>query len=322
MLQQTQVATVVDYFRRFVAALPTVRDLAAAEEDQVLALWQGLGYYRRARHLQAAARQIVSHHDGQVPREVSTLLDLSGVGRYTAGAIASIAHGVPAPILDGNVARVFARWFDLSDPVDAPATTQRLWATAADLVPRRRPGRFNEALMELGALVCTPRSPACPTCPMRSLCGAHRAGRAEALPRRLPRRAARKVSHHVVSMLHRGQAAFQRRGDDGLWARLWEMPTLESLAGRASAAALREAVSQRFGVAVTDLRRGRAFTHQTTHRTIRFQVWIADLEGRRPRVRGWRWRAPDAVDDLPLAVPQRRALAIVSEATGIPASAS
>ena len=156
MLQQTQVVTVVPYFQRFVGAMPTVCDLASAKEQEVLRLWQGLGYYRRARNLHAAARVIVRDHGGQVPDTVEALLNLPGIGRYTAGAIASIAYGRAAPILDGNVARVFARLFLIEQPVDAPETRKTLWRLAEELVPPKRPGDFNQAVMELGALVHHP----------------------------------------------------------------------------------------------------------------------------------------------------------------------
>ncbi|MEZ6191711.1 MAG: A/G-specific adenine glycosylase [Phycisphaerales bacterium] len=169
MLQQTQVATVIPYFNRFIEALPTVDDLAAADEQAVLRLWQGLGYYRRARNLHAAAKAIQQEHGGKVPDTIEALLKLPGVGRYTAGAIASIAYGRPAPILDGNVARVLARLFLIEQPVDAPKTRNTLWQLAEQLVPDKRAGDFNQAVMELGALVCTKVNPSCEACPLSGL---------------------------------------------------------------------------------------------------------------------------------------------------------
>ena len=206
MLQQTQVATVVPYFCRFAAALPEVTALARASERRVLRLWQGLGYYRRARHLHAAAKRIVSAHRGQVPADVEQLLQLPGVGRYTAGAVASIAFGRRAPILDGNVARVLARWLALAEPIDRAETRRRLWAAATQLVPARSPGDFNQGLMELGALVCTPRTPRCRACPVAALCQGQRAGLADTLPHRTERRTPTTVTHHVVAVSRRGKA--------------------------------------------------------------------------------------------------------------------
>lgn len=314
MLQQTQVSTVVGYFNRFVEVFPRLEDLAAAGEDQVLGLWQGLGYYRRARHLHAAARQVMATHDGEIPSHPQTLMRLPGVGRYTAGAIASIAFGVPAPVLDGNVARVLARWFDLRKPIDDPAVVAKLWAIAESLVPARRPGRFNEALMELGALVCTPRKPACIKCPLQNLCRSRAAGTTGEVPQRRPRRPPKKVSHHVVAAVHRGQIPLERRGDKGLWARLWQLPTFESIGARPTAAAIQTLMHEAFAMKISGAHRAGSFVHQTTHRTIRFHLWVMELSGRRQRNQRWHWRPVGrGVDDLPIAVPQRRALALAAE---------
>src|SRR5687768_16089198 len=172
MLQQTQVATVVPYFNRFIARFPTLADLAGADEQEVLRLWQGLGYYSRARNLQAAARKVVAEYGGELPRERDRLLTLPGVGRYTAGAVASIAFDRRAPILDGNVIRVLCRIDKIqSDPRDR-STQDLLWRRAEEVLPARRAGAFNSALMELGATVCTPRSPQCLLCPVREHCEA------------------------------------------------------------------------------------------------------------------------------------------------------
>src|SRR5262245_51351753 len=155
MLQQTQVKTVIPYFRRFIRKLPSIKHLARADEQLVLRLWQGLGYYSRARNLRRAAQTIVQEYDGKIPADVEALLELPGIGRYTAGAIASLAYDVPAPIVDGNVARVLCRFDAIETPPSDRATQKLLWERAADLVPRRRAGDFNSALMELGATVCT-----------------------------------------------------------------------------------------------------------------------------------------------------------------------
>ncbi|MCA9294882.1 MAG: A/G-specific adenine glycosylase, partial [Phycisphaerales bacterium] len=183
MLQQTQVARVVERFTQFMARFPTVHDLAAADEQEVLAIWQGLGYYRRARHLHQAAKAIVEEHDGVIPADINALRALPGVGRYTAGAIASIIYHRPEPIVDGNVYRVLAR-LDAQNKPASDAEAQRWgWSRASELVQLARdPGAFNEGMMELGATICTPRAPACSDCPVRAGCRAHADGRADVIP--------------------------------------------------------------------------------------------------------------------------------------------
>ena len=184
MLQQTQVSTVVPYFNRFTSAFPTIRDLANAQLTQVLRLWQGLGYYSRARNLHNAAKQIVAEFDAIVPASVDTLLSLPGIGRYTAGAIASIAYNQRAPILDGNVARVLCRLDAIESDPREPATRNALWARAEEILPDKsdRVGDFNSAFMELGATVCTPRNPQCLICPVRKFCRAYEMGIQDRIP--------------------------------------------------------------------------------------------------------------------------------------------
>src|SRR5688500_14779764 len=184
MLQQTQVATVVPYFERFLRRFPDVRSLARAGEDEVLRLWAGLGYYSRARNLLAAARAVESALGGRIPDDVEGLMSLPGIGRYTAGAIASIAFGRPRPLVDGNVVRVFARLFALRGDAKSPALQKEAWALAERLVEPARPGDWNQALMELGARVCLPppEAPLCGSCPLAGACQARRRGLARALP--------------------------------------------------------------------------------------------------------------------------------------------
>ena len=188
MLQQTQVATVLPYFERFLRRFPDVRALARAKESDVLKLWAGLGYYSRARNLHQAAKTIVAEQGGELPRSFERILELPGIGRYTAGAILSIAFGEPYPVLDGNVMRVFARLFALRADVKSAAMQRRMWTLAEQLLNRARPGDWNQALMELGALICTPEAPDCGRCPLENLCAARRMG----LETRLPRTAAAK----------------------------------------------------------------------------------------------------------------------------------
>ncbi|MCS7033738.1 MAG: A/G-specific adenine glycosylase, partial [Phycisphaerae bacterium] len=204
MLQQTRVTTVLPYFRRFMAELPTLHDLAAADEQQILRLWQGLGYYARARNLHRAAKLIVERFGGKIPADVATLRTLPGVGRYTAGAVASLAFGRPEPVLDGNVARVLCRLDRITTDPRSHPTSQRLWKRAAALVPEDAPGDFNSALMELGATICTARSPACLVCPVSDYCETREAGETDRIP---PPRATRPtplVRRKVVCVVPRG----------------------------------------------------------------------------------------------------------------------
>ena len=229
MLQQTQVATVIPYFHRFMKAFPRLPDLARAPEQQVLRLWQGLGYYSRARNLHRTARAIVEHRAGEVPRTVEALLDLPGVGRYTAGAIASLAYDVRAPILDGNVVRVLCRLRAITDDPRTPARQAWLWKNADELVAPARPGDFNSALMELGATLCTPRNPQCPRCPLASTCQARAKSLQEQIPLRKERKAIPTERRTVWCAWRHSptgprQYLFERRPARGRWASMWQFP--------------------------------------------------------------------------------------------------
>jgi A/G-specific adenine glycosylase len=182
MCQQTRVDTVIPYYERFVARFPTATVLARAEEDEVMSLWSGLGYYRRARLLHAGVKEVVASYGGEVPRAADARRALPGVGRYTAGAIGSVAFELPEPVVDGNVARVLARVHEIDTPLGAAATEKRLWTEAGALVVGPRPGDLNQALMELGATVCAPRSPRCGECPIEARCRARASGRVDELP--------------------------------------------------------------------------------------------------------------------------------------------
>jgi A/G-specific adenine glycosylase len=245
MLQQTQVKTVLGYYERWMKRFPTVEALAAAEDADVLHAWQGLGYYSRARRLLAGARAVTDRHAGKLPRDVPALLALPGIGPYSAGAIASIAFGLPEPIVDGNVVRVLSRLFALKgDPAKAPLK-QELWRLARELVPARDPSTFNQSLMELGATICTPTSPRCPECPVAQQCRAL----AKGIERELPHLAKRKPPTEVTTA-----AAYVRRGESVLlrqmpadaprWAGLWVLPFTELSATEEPSAGARRALTQ------------------------------------------------------------------------------
>ena len=198
MLQQTRAETVVSYYERFLARYPTVQDLASAPEEELLKAWEGLGYYSRARSLQKAAKAIVSQYDGQLPADLNKLRALPGVGDYTAGAIASIAFGIPAAAVDGNVERVLCRWDAITDEVGTPAVRRQIAARAQALVPRDRPGAFANAMMEMGATMCTPKNPRCLLCPVREGCLGFAQGIAQELPRKAKKKAQRVENRAVL----------------------------------------------------------------------------------------------------------------------------
>ena len=242
MLQQTQVKTVIPYWTRWMEALPTVLDLANAEESRVLKLWAGLGYYTRARNLRAAAHQVVTQHQGRFPQQVAGLLELPGIGRYTAGAIASIAFNQPAPLLDGNVIRVLTRWHSWSGDPRSKDLNATLWNWAETLVraaqshpPVQVPwnsklgacSALNQALMELGALICTPRAPQCLLCPVQSRCSAGQNGNPEAYPESAARPSITARTFVVAVLEREGQVLLRQRPAGGVNAGFWEFPNLE-----------------------------------------------------------------------------------------------
>src|SRR5687767_3542267 len=231
MLQQTQVSTVTPFYERFIQRFPDVRSLAAAGADDVLAMWSGLGYYSRARHLHRAAQEIVQRFGGTVPRLVDELITLPGIGRYTAGAIASVAYDTPAPVLDGNVIRVLMRLRADRDDPKSVAVRSRLWAAAEALIPQRRCGDFNQGLMELGATICLPRNPQCLLCPIQAYCRAREAGLVEQIPAVAQRTPVKEMSMVTAAIHHRQKLMFVQRPLKGLWAGLWELPS-ETLRAR------------------------------------------------------------------------------------------
>lgn len=228
MLQQTRVETVVGYWSRFLEAFPTPRSLAEADEDDVLAAWSGLGYYRRARALKAAAEAIVERHGGELPADLDALRALPGVGPYTAGAVASIAFGLPVPLVDGNVARVFCRLFGLDAPAESGALQRELWARAGELVPRAGAGDWNQALMELGATCCSPRDPDCDRCPLARTCVARAEDLVGVLPRPKLRPEPIDVSLDVHWIESRGRLLLERRPKGGRMGGMWQCPTVEA----------------------------------------------------------------------------------------------
>ncbi len=238
MLQQTRVEAVKPYFERFLAALPTVEALAAADDETLHKLWQGLGYYSRARNLRRAAIAVCERHGGVIPRTPPELLALPGIGPYTAGAIAAFAYGVPAPAVDGNVLRVISRLLGETGDILSPPVRARLTDAVADLVPADAPSEFGQGLIELGALVCVPNAaPRCELCPLSDACTARRDGSWDEIPYRAPKRP-RKIERRTVLVVRSGdRVLLSKRPDRGLLAGLWEFPSLEGDASEADALA-------------------------------------------------------------------------------------
>ncbi|MUG73773.1 MULTISPECIES: A/G-specific adenine glycosylase [Paenibacillus] len=228
MLQQTRVDTVIPYFNRFIDKFPTVQALAEAPEDEVLKAWEGLGYYSRARNLQSAVREVNERYGGVVPDTKDDVASLKGVGPYTTGAILSIAYNKPEPAVDGNVMRVLSRYFLIEDDIMKPKTRVRMEALAQELIPEGAAGDFNQALMELGALVCTPKSPHCLTCPVLAHCDGRAAGMEETLPVKSKAKPPRPESRAAVLIEGAGRQAgkvlIRQRPQNGLLARMWELP--------------------------------------------------------------------------------------------------
>ena len=315
MLQQTQVATVIPYFHRFIERLPTLSHLAAAEEQEVLRLWQGLGYYSRARNLQGAAKAVLERFAGQLPRRVEDLLSLPGIGKYTAGAIASLAFDEPAPILDGNVMRVLCRIDRIEQDPRTPPVRDLLWARAAEVLTKNRVGDFNSALMELGATVCTARAPRCIFCPVQAHCAAFAAGVQERIPP--PKKAkARPVERRWTFCVRRGDEwLIEQRPAKGRWAGMWQFLTTAAGAGKPDAAA----VAALAGIPLrTTPRPIGAVSHGLTHRQYEFDVFacdaasncVTDVQNTAATPR--RWVRLEKLSDHPLPRPHVRIAALLA----------
>jgi A/G-specific adenine glycosylase len=305
MLQQTQVRVVMPYFERFISALPDVVALAAAPQDQVLALWSGLGYYARARNLQAAAQLCVQRHDGDLPRDLGALIALPGIGRSTAGAILAQAWGERVPILDGNVKRVLSRMHGIAGWPGTPAVEKQLWSIAQAQLPQARLADYTQAQMDFGATLCTRHDPGCAQCPMQSLCIAWRDGRVAELP--TPRPGKPLPQRQAVALLLRdahGRVLLQRRPPTGIWAALWSLPE----------AVDREAAGSWFDAHIEgDLADAHALepiAHAFTHYRLQLQPLRLDNTRLRARIADdtLRWVAAADLTELGIPAPIRKLL--------------
>lgn len=291
MLQQTRVDSVIPYYRRWMTSFPTVQSLARASESEVLAIWEGLGYYARARNLRQAARRVVTKYGGDIPADLESLRSLPGIGRYTAGAIASIAFGLDTPVLDGNVRRVLARVFDVSLPADSGAGERQLWRLAEQNLPPGRAADYNQALMDLGATVCLPRDPDCAHCPLRRGCQALEHGTTDSRPVLRARRPTPVYDLGAAVVLQRGRVLLAKRQSEGLLGGLWEFPNARItsvIRGGKPSVGFAAGVAHFYGLRVRPDGLLRQVSHAYTHFRVRVQAHSCELIALRPK-RGLRW---------------------------------
>jgi A/G-specific adenine glycosylase len=315
MLQQTRVSTVLRYYPAFLERFPTIADLAAASEEEVLAQWSGLGFYRRARNLHACAREVVSQYGGEVPGDPDLLGALPGIGRYTVGAILSSAHNARLPILDGNVVRVLSRLFCVAGDPATAKVNRRLWQLATAVLPEDRPGDFNQSLMDLGATVCKPTAPACGTCPLKGLCSARGRGVAEEYPH-AGRRTRVTFVERVALFAQRPDGSFLlvRRPRGGLLANMWELPTREKPEDQQSALVAAELASD-LGIDSVATRVATS-EHRFSHRHWTTEIYRIDALDGAPPVLGTgdlpgelRWSCAEELVDLAWPEASRKTVA-------------
>lgn len=289
MLQQTQVATVIPYFERWMQSFPTVEALAVADEDSVMQHWQGLGYYARARNLHKAAKHVAAL--GAFPASLDDLLAIPGVGRYTAGAIMSFAYDQYGPIVDGNVRRLFCRLFALDGVPNSTALEKKLWQLAHDLTPSQHNRRFAQGLLDLGATVCKPRTPSCDVCPLANDCQALARNAVEQFPNPKPKKVIPVKDAHFVLQLVNGEIWLHKRPSPGIWAALWCLP---------------EVAEPPVGATLHG-----TFSHQFSHYKLNASIWL-QTEVREGIDDTGRWQAIHALDDLGLPAPVRSYLSQLS----------
>jgi A/G-specific adenine glycosylase len=303
MLQQTRVEAVIPHFERWMGLFPTVKDLAEASEQDVLNAWEGLGYYSRARNLHKAARIVVEKFSGELPHDLETLRSLPGVGRYTAGAIASIAFNLDEPTLDGNLRRVFSRLFDVSEPADSPAGQTILWSLAAEHLPRGQAGDYNQALMDLGATICLPKNPRCLLCPLMEICQARINGTQEQRPVLKPKKETPHYTHAAGVITRNGEVLLAKRPSKGLLGGMWEFPN-----GRVNgnpAEELEFALETGYGLKVRTGEALAAIQHAYTHFRVTVHPFHCKLlSASNPE--GLKWVKLGALDDFPMGKVDRQ----------------
>ncbi|MEM7193992.1 MAG: A/G-specific adenine glycosylase [Pseudomonadota bacterium] len=322
MLQQTQVATVIPYFERFLQRFPDIQSLADADTDDVMALWSGLGYYARARNLQKAARQIVDHHNGKFPQDIDDVTALSGIGQSTAGAILAFCFEQRHPILDGNVKRVLCRQRAVHGYPGETRIARQLWSVADQLTPAERVSDYTQAIMDLGATVCTRRKPLCIACPVADSCEALAAGEVDALP--TPKSRKPKPIHEwqmLVFRNHDGKILLQRRPPVGIWGGLWCPPVADHQDVGTDGFSTRQWARDQLGIEIRSERKLDSFTHAFSH----FGISVSPVEVSRmcikPAIRDGQdriWIEPNGLEDFGLPAPVRRFLSESLPVSGRP----
>ncbi len=291
MLQQTQMDTALPYFERWMKAFPTIDSLAKADEKKVLKLWEGLGYYSRARNLHETAKQIMKEHGGQFPSDFETIRSLKGIGPYTAGAIASIAFNLDKPIVDGNILRVLSRVYAISKPIDVPKNTETFWTLEEKLIPKGQARYFNQALMELGALVCAKDNPLCASCPINQFCKAYKKNKVEAYPVRIKQKKSVKVIASALVLSKNNKFLIQRRPLGKIMGGLWEFPEwklareLKLTQTKIKQLTLKRAANE-FDQKIEDLKHLGAIKRNYTHHLETLHVFSVTANGLHSK-RGW-----------------------------------
>jgi A/G-specific adenine glycosylase len=324
MLQQTQAATVVAYFERFLKQFPTIDRLAGATEQEVLKLWEGLGYYRRARQLHAAAQEIATNHQGRFPRQFETIRSLPGIGRYTAGAIASFAFDDRRPIVEANTLRLYCRLLGLRSDPRTKATQEALWTFAERILPARQPGRLNQALIELGSQVCKPRLPLCDACPVNEFCAARQLGLVDTIPVKSPKtRYEAALEAAVVVRNRRDEILLRQRGDKERWAGMWDFPrgvlALGEEANKVSStqkSKIRELVESQTGAKIQLGAERFRLRHSVTRFRIELVCFDAVLRGRLAARRDLRWVAASELAGIALSVSARKLATNIAKSSG------
>jgi A/G-specific adenine glycosylase len=309
MLQQTRVETVIPYFERWAERFPTLGSLSQASQQEVLALWEGLGYYSRARNLHHAAQIVMVEYGGELPRDVRLLSQLPGIGRYTAGAIASIAFGMDEPTLDGNIRRVLSRVFDLDTPAGSTEGENTLWELAAAHLPHGQASDYNQALMDLGALICTPRHPLCAECPLKDTCQAFARGVQGERPVKNNKR---QIPHHTVAaaIIQRdGKVLIAQRPAPGLLAGLWEFPGGKLKPCEDLVPGLQREIREELGIDIAVGTPFGKYQHAYTHFRITLHAFLCSLNGRQPRNlfhAALDWVNPESLSEYPMGKVDRQ----------------
>ena len=303
MLQQTQISTVMDYYHRFIKRFPTVRKLACASEQEVLSHWEGLGYYRRARQMHKAAQRVMDQHAGKFPTTFDEVVALPGIGRYTAGAILSIALDQQLPILEGNTIRLFSRWIGLREDAFSRASQEKLWSIAGSLVPKKRAGDFNQALMDFGREVCRPKQPECETCCVRDFCFARLQGIQKETPFKAAKIKYEDLTEAILLVKRRDRVLMRLCRDGERWAGLWDFPRYSE----SQVAAIEMRMLQETGLSTQLV----SLNHSIKHAVTRFRIKLncyesAFVSGRLKRDSNYVWKSIREVESLPLSVTGRK----------------